>query len=146
MMGFIHPSRGSPRGARRTNPWRRWLVLLVSLTIASCDGGTTEAELSLVGTWDVIGFTDEGAAAETTGTWIFLNDGTFSVAGTAKFPGEPTENINFEGTYLQSGNTVELTIDQDIGTWTLDFTDDQVVLTETEEQGIPNTITLRRRQ
>ncbi len=96
-------------------------------------------------TLDLIGFTDAGVAAATTGTAVFRADGTFSIDGTGTFPGEPTEAIAADGTFQQSGNSVELTIGADAGPWTLEFSDSEVVLTEVEPPPA-NTITLRRRQ
>ncbi len=121
------------------------LAVVAWLGVASCNGGTSEPGPSLIGTWDLIGFTDAGVAAATTGTAVFRADGTFSIDGTITFPGEPTEAIAVDGTFQQSGNSVDLTIGADAATWTLGFSDSEVVLTEVEPPPA-NTITLRRRQ
>lgn len=119
-------------------------ALLLWLT-TTCGDDATEPKPSLVGTWDFIGFSDAGVEAQTTGTAIFRSDGTFSIAGTITFPGGMSVDVNVDGTYEQSGNGVDLTIGEDISTWTLAFTGDRVVFTEVEAPPA-NTITLRRRQ
>jgi hypothetical protein len=119
------------------------VALVAGLLGAACATGSTAPGPSLVGTWDLIGFTDMGAAAVTTGTWEFRADGTFSVNGTITFPGEPTESLVTAGTYSRSGNTVVLTIGAQTGNWTLTESGNEVTLTENEPPPA-NTITLRR--
>jgi hypothetical protein len=118
-------------------------TLIAALLGAACATDSTAPSPSLVGTWDLIGFTDMGAAAVTTGTWEFRADGTFSVNGTITFPGEPTESLVAVGTYSQSGNAVGLTIGAETGNWTLTASGNEVTLTENEPPPA-NTITLRR--
>jgi hypothetical protein len=130
-------------------PARRATVLAVALFACALSGGcgedATAPASSLVGTWDIIGFTDAGVAATTTGTWVFRSDETFSVNGTVTFPGEPADPIVFDGTYAQSGMTVSLVITGEATTsWRLAATGDQVTLTA-DEAPPANTITLRRR-
>jgi hypothetical protein len=60
---------------------------------------------TLVGSWDLIGFTDAGVPDTTSGTAVFRPDGTFEVDGTVTFPGEPPDPILVDGTYHQSGST-----------------------------------------
>ena len=91
-MSSIRPFDRRRPGARRfQTALRELLAVVVWLGVASCNGGTSESGPSLIGTWDLIGFTDAGVAAATTGTAVFRADGTFSIDGTITFPGEPTE-------------------------------------------------------
>ena len=99
--------------------------------------------MSLVGTWDFIGFSDAGVDAQTTGTMVFRTDGTFTIQGTVTYPGEPTDNISDFGTYQQNGTTVVFTIGSDTSTWTLSISGNVATLTEVEPPPA-NTITLRR--
>ena len=128
------------------NLLRTGFVFILWLMIPCCSSDTSEpkAPPSLQGTWDLIGFTDAGMAAVTTGVAEFRANATFSIDGTVTFPGEPTDTIAVAGTYLQSSGAVDLTIDQTKTTWILDFSGDQVTLTESEPPPA-NTMTLRRR-
>jgi hypothetical protein len=111
--------------------------------------------MSLVGTWDLIGFTDDGVAAQTTGTWTFRSDGSTTINGTVTFPGGPTDDISGDATYEQNGatvilhvgpdsSTVILHVGPDSSTWTLSMSGDVATLTAVEPPPA-NTITLRRR-
>jgi hypothetical protein len=110
----------------------------------ACGDSTGVDPFSLVGTWDYIGFTDDGVAAQTTGTWVFEADGTFTVKGTVTFPGEPTDDISNSGTFEQNGTAVVLILGSDRSDWTLSASGDVATLTE-DEPPPANTITLRRR-
>ena len=127
----------------------RWYAVWLSLACAgpflgaACGDDSTAPSLSLVGTWDLIGFTDMGISAVTTGTGEFRPDGTFGINATITFPGEPTEPLVIAGSYVQSGTTVVLTIGGQTGNWTLTSSDNEVTLTENEPPPA-NTITLRR--
>jgi hypothetical protein len=118
--------------------------MVIAFGLVSCDGDASGPAPSLLGTWDLIGFSDAGVQASTTGEAVFRADGTFSIDGTVTFPGEPTDTISVSGTYEQRGDHVDLTIGEETGTWTAEFTDDDVVLTEVEPAPA-NTISLRRR-
>lgn len=120
----------------------RHVALVGALLGAACATDTTAPSPSLVGTWDLVGFTDMGAAAVTTGTWEFRADGTLSVDGTITFPGEPTEALVTAGTYSQSGGTVVLTIGTETNSWALAASGSEVTLIE-KEPAPANTITLR---
>jgi hypothetical protein len=106
-------------------------------------GDETGPQISLVGTWDFIGFSDAGIEAATTGTWTFEANNAFHVIGTVTFPGEPTDSLVVSGSYSQQESQVELTIGADTGSWTITGDGDVVVLTEIEPAPA-NTITLRR--
>ena len=112
--------------------------------IVACGDSTDPGSLSLVGTWDFIGFSDEGVEAETTGTWVFSADGTLTVQGTVTYPGEPTEDISGSATYEQTGTMVVLTFGSDTTTWSLSMSGNVATLTQ-DEPAPANTITLRRR-
>ena len=119
------------------------LIALVAFTCAGCDDGTGP-QVSLVGDWDFIGYTDAGTEAVATGTWTFEPTNSFSVRGTVTFPGEPTDSVVASGTYSQQGPHVQLTIGAVTGSWTIAGTTSQIVLTEIQPAPA-NTITLRRR-
>ena len=118
------------------------LIALLAFTCAGCSD-ETGPQISLVGVWDFIGFSDAGIEASTTGTWEFEASNSFHVQGTITFPGEPTDSIVASGSYDQQGSQVQLTIGVDTGSWTLTGEGDVVVLTEVEPAPA-NTITLRR--
>ncbi len=112
--------------------------------MAACGGDSTEPDpLSLVGTWDWIGFSDAGVDAVTTGTLVFRADGTLAIRGTVTFPGEPTDDVSIDATYQQTGTEVVLTVGSETDTWTLSISGDVATLTLVGTPG--NTITLRRR-
>jgi hypothetical protein len=54
-------------------------VVAAGTLLAACGSDSTAPGPELVGTWDLVGFTDSGVAAVTTGTWIFRSDGTMHV-------------------------------------------------------------------
>ena len=126
---------------------RRWNPVLVfvasTLLSGACGDSSTEPDPSLVGTWDLIGFSDDGIEAATTGTWIFRADGTFSVDGTVTFPGEPPDPLDVDGEYAVDGDTVTLTSGLSSSDWTLTSSGDEITLTE-DEPAPANTITLKR--
>jgi len=117
---------------------------LVALLAGACGTDSTAPGTSLVGTWDLVGFTDAGVAALTTGTWTFRGDRTFRVRGTITFLGEPTDSLVVDGTYFQGGTRVVLTSAGQSSTWTLAASGEERTLTQ--QAPLPaNTITLRRR-
>lgn len=130
------------RHSCRTKSVLLWAI--AALLVAGCGTDATTPSTSLVGTWDLIGFTDMGVAAVTTGTWVFRSDHTCSVDGTITFPGQPTDSLVADGTFVQSGNRVSLTIAAQTGDWTLTVSGNQITLTE-KAPPPANTITLRRR-
>ncbi len=118
-------------------------VAVGATLLAACATDNTGPGPSLVGTWDLVGYTDMGIAAATTGTWMFRSDGTMSVNGTITFPGEATEPLIADGTYEQSGASVTLTIGTQSGSWTLVESGNELTLTE-DEPPPANSIVLRR--
>ena len=123
---------------------KRALQVILVFAGAACSNDGTAPDVSLVGAWDFVGFTDGGAAAVTTGTWTFGTDSSVNVSGTVTFPGEPTDSLEVTGTYIQNGNTVHLIFGTGSGDWSITGDADQVVLTEIEPPP-PNTVTLRHR-
>lgn len=119
-------------------------VAIALAFVTACGKDPTAPGTSLVGTWDLVGFSDAGVAAATTGTWVFRSDNTHSVNGTITFPGEPTETLVVDGTYAQNGTSVMLTMSGQTGSWTLVASGSNVTLTENEPPPA-NTIGLRRR-
>lgn len=119
------------------------VTLLAALFTAACGQDAIQPATSLVGSWDLVGFTDAGTAATTTGTWVFREDGTFSVSGTVTFPGEPTDSIVQQGSYLQQTDRVTLTMASQTGIWWLAWSDNRVTLTR-DAAPPANTITLQR--
>jgi hypothetical protein len=123
--------------------WSRGGIILLLLAGSSCSE-PAEPQISLIGLWDLVAFTDAGVAATAAGTAAFGSNGTFSVEGTITFPGEPTDSVSVSGTYRQTGNVVRLTAQQESNDWRIQRNGDQVILTE-DEPPPANSITLRRR-
>jgi hypothetical protein len=120
------------------------LAVAAAVTVlAACGSDSTAPGPELVGTWDLVGFTDAGVAAVTTGTWIFRGDGTIHVDGTVTFPDEPTEPLLLDGAYNQTGQRVTLTIGTESGDWALVEDGNELTLTQ-DEPPPANTVVLRR--
>lgn len=120
----------------------RSVIPTVVLLAAACGDDVAGPSTSLVGTWDLIGFSDEGVTAVTTGTVVFRTDHTVSFDGTVTFPGEPTDPLVLDGSYSQSGTSVNLTIDGEASSWLIAVAGEEVTLTA-DEPAPANTITLR---
>jgi hypothetical protein len=118
-------------------------VVAAGTFLAACGSDSTAPRPELVGTWDLVGFTDSGVAAVTTGTWIFRSDGTMHVDGTVTFPDEPTEPLVLDGSYIQTGQRVTLTIGTESGDWALVEDGNELTLTQ-DEPPPANTVVLRR--
>jgi hypothetical protein len=97
----------------------------------------------MVGTWDLIGYSDAGVEAQASGIWTFRADGTHSFEGIVTYPDEPPQNISGDGTFAQTGTTLVLVVGTESSTWTVEISGDLATLTQVE---LPpaNTITLRR--
>jgi hypothetical protein len=122
---------------------RRLLAVAVSIGVLSCDDGPTRPSPSLLGAWDLVGYSDAGAVAAATGTADFRLDGTFEVSGTITFPGEPPDPVAISGTYQVTGDQVELITPDGSGLWRLRFAGEEVTLT-LEGSAPPTTMALRR--
>lgn len=117
-------------------------LFALALIVAACGDATTPSD-ALPGTWDLIGFSDDGIAAQTTGTVEFGTDGTFEVDGTITFQGEPTEQLVLTGSWSADAAAVTLTTTDGTGVWTMEFSGNEVLLT-LDETPPANTIRLRR--
>ena len=119
------------------------LVVAAAGTMLGACSDSTAPGPELVGTWDLVGFTDAGVAAVTTGTWIFRSDGTLHVDGTVTFPDEPTEPLVLDGGYIQTGQRVTLTIGTESADWAMVENGNELTLTQ-DEPPPSNTVLLRR--
>lgn len=117
-------------------------VLSLVLLLLSCgdSGGPSD---DLTGAWNLIGYSDAGTPAVTSGTAIFRANGTFSIDGVLTFPNEPPDPVSITGTWSIDGNIANLTSDGTTGRWVLVASGDEVVLTLEGSQP-PTTMTLRR--
>ena len=117
-------------------------VAATGILLGACSDSTAPGP-DLVGTWDLVGFSDSGVAAVTTGTWVFRSDGTMHADGTVTFPDEPTEPLALDGGYIQTGQRVTLTIGTESGDWALVEDGNELTLTQ-DEPPPANTVVLRR--
>lgn len=119
--------------------------MALAATLAACSDPAAPDPRTLLGSWDMIGFSDDGVEALTTGTWTFRSDGTHSFDGTIEFPGEPVEPVSGEGTWDQTGSTLEMAIgDTQSSFWDVEHSGDVATLTA-DEPPPANWIRLRRR-
>ena len=120
------------------------VALCLSTAAVGCgDENGSEPAASMVGTWDFIGFSDDGIEATTTGTAIFKADGSVSIHGTVTYPGQATEALDAEGTYQQTGTSLVMQFDGDPSTWEITQSGNEVLLTG-DEAPPANTMRLRR--
>ncbi len=119
------------------------LFSMLVLGYAGCDDDSSGPAPSLVGGWDIIGYSDHGVSGATTGSAVFRDDGTFLMLGTVTYPGEPTDSLNVSGTYQVMANAVTLTTQESAGAWSLVFVGDAVTLSLLGADP-PTVITLRR--
>jgi hypothetical protein len=124
---------------------RRLLALAVSIGLLACGESPTQPAPTLLGAWDLVGYSDAGTPAMASGTADFQQDGTFVMNGTITFPGDPPDLIASSGTFELHGDQVDLLTPSGRGTWTLRFIGDEVSLT-LEGSVSPTAITLRRPQ
>lgn len=110
------------------NIHRRWLPLLLAIALlAGC--GDDGPALTLVGTWDLVGFTEHGVVATATGSASFGEGGDFEFAGEVTFPGEPADAVGMSGAWRQIGDRLTLTTLTDSEEWIVRFTGDEATLT-----------------
>ncbi len=117
---------------------------LVSGGMMACstepDPPPSQPPLSLVGTWDCIGFLDGGVQSGCSGTWVFRADGTVSIQGT--LGGAP---VSANGTYTLTGTTVVIDAGGDVTTFTLSIVGDVATLTDAAPPpATPAIVTLQR--
>ncbi|MGH7568957.1 MAG: hypothetical protein ACREL9_08315 [Gemmatimonadales bacterium] len=115
---------------------------MIAVLVVAC-GDDTAPSLPLAGIWHLIGFSDAGVDAVTTGTAVFRQNRTLEIAGTVTFPGEPPESFDATGTYREEGETVTLTTGTDVTRWHVEFARAEATLTEVEPPPA-NVIRLRR--
>lgn len=118
------------------------LNLCLVLGLLACRDSTGPGD-DLAGSWDLVGYSDAGTPAVTSGTAVFRSNGTFSIDGTITFPGEPPDQLQVAGTWSIQGVIVILHTGGASGRWVLASSGNTVVLTLAGSQP-PTTITLRR--
>jgi hypothetical protein len=122
---------------------RRLLALALSIGLLACGETPTQPAPTLLGSWDLVGYSDAGTPAMASGTADFRQDGTFVMNGTITFPGEPPDPVAIGGTFGVHGDQVDLLTPSGSRTWTLRFSGEEVSLI-LEGSAPPTTITLRR--
>ena len=119
------------------------LIGLMLLTGCDDDGPNGPGQ-TLVGSWDLVGYTDHGVAATSaTGTADFAADGSFAITGEVIFPGEPIEPLDVNGVWSTSGDRVNLTTIDGTGEWGVVFSGADATL-ERVGPDPTNVIQLRR--
>ena len=116
------------------------LLLAAALGCRPLDG----PDLSLVGTWAVLGFVDHGVAADVEGSALFTAYGayTFDISR-VEFPGEPPDAFVVSGTYQMSGDRVTLSGSSGgVVTYGLLADGDRVIMTSVGRESVTR-ITLR---
>jgi hypothetical protein len=110
------------------NKQRRWLPLLLAIALlAGC--GDDDPARTLLGTWDLVGFTEHGVETTVTGSASFGEGGDFEFAGEVTFPGEPADEIGMSGAWRQIGDRLTLTTLTDSEEWIVRFAGDEATLT-----------------
>jgi hypothetical protein len=107
------------------------VVLMLALSACGSDDPVRPSQTqdhTLVGTWDLIGYSDHGVAGETTGSAIFGSDGTFVIDGTVTYPGETTDAIYASGTYQVMGSTLVLNVLDGTSSWDIEYFGDLAIL------------------
>jgi hypothetical protein len=132
------------RSSRTIGPLHLGLVLLL---VAGCGHDSQspepEPERSLVGRWDVIGLQlGRIEAVVTTGTWVFREDGTYSVNLYVELPDGPIDQLIEDGDYVSDGKTVAFR-GSDFH-WQLIWDGDMVILHNGQPMPDTTTITLLR--
>ena len=109
----------------------RWILLLaIALVFAGCEGDQPrECAGTLEGNWLLIGFSDHGVEAATTGTARFDPDGNFAILGEITFPDEPMDTLDVSGTWAMTGDRVLLTTPDGTGEWEVSFSGMEATLT-----------------
>jgi hypothetical protein len=108
-------------------------------------GDAAEPQATLVGSWELIAFTDDGVRGAGSGTVTFNADGTWTTAATVTYPGEPPDSIVAGGTWTASATQAVLTTGDASGTWALAWSNayNNVTLT-LQPPDLPNVMELGR--
>ncbi len=124
---------------------RAWICILMSLVLfAGCgEDEPSRPEPTLEGAWSLIGYSDHGVPATTSGTATFGSDGTFAMTGEITFPDEPVDSLNLTGTWSMSGDKVTLVTANHSGEWIVSFAGADATL---EEVGPAPTVVIRLRR
>jgi hypothetical protein len=112
--------------------------------LASCNGeDSTGPKPSIMGTWDIVGYSDHGVAGVTTGSGTFRNDRTYALLGTVTYPEEPADSLKMSGSYLVVASTLTLQAADSTGLWNMVFSGNGVILT-LRGSSPPTSMTLRK--
>jgi len=107
---------------------RGWLPGLLAIALLAGCGDDGPAR-TLIGAWNLVGFTDHGVAGTASGSASFSEGGAFEFAGEVTFPGEPTDVIGLSGAWRQIGDRLTLTTLTDSEEWLVRFASDEATLT-----------------
>ena len=122
---------------------RGWAVVLGGLVIlVGCGDGDSGG--TLLGTWDLIAYSEHGVAATASGSAVFGGGGEFTITAEITYPGEPPDTIQVNGTWSMQGDRATLTTSEDTGVWLVEFTGEEATLTLVGPAPT-NVIQLRRR-
>lgn len=135
--------KSTPAGRGRRRAVGLFAATALALVFSGCGDDGTGPDASLVGSWNIVEFSDMGISAAATGTWVFRADGTFAANGTVTFPGEPVDSFTLNGVYVRSGSTLTLTVDDVASDWRVAESGNRVTLTE-DEPAPANAIVLER--
>lgn len=128
----------------RTTPGA--LLFAASLGVSACDreSPTEPINTSLVGVWNLVGFTSDGESAVSEGTWVFFEDGFMAMDLQFQFPNQKTSLFAGTGHFEQAGDRATLEIRGRPSTWRLEFTADTVHLRQTSPAPANTTLSLGR--
>lgn len=99
---------------------------------------------SLIGTWSMVGFEDDGTTFAPSGTWVFFDDGTTALDLQFHFSGGRISTFAGTGYFTQTGDKLTLDIRTGRTMWDLDFTEEGVTLHQTAPPPADATIRLNR--
>ncbi len=130
---------------RRVGAFARCSVSATAVLLAfACEKSTIAAPMpSLVGTWNIVGYSAGTlAATSASGTWIFGSGGTWNLNAVLLVPGLPVDSLTEQGTYVQNANHVAITYSAGTFDWLVTVSGADVTLTE--DAPVANTFVLQR--